>query len=551
MSDGEEELVIEESSGGGAAVTQANGAAAAADAGNPIKRKRKDPPAGAPTGSGAAPPQPVRSAASSHGSSVRPGAPSAAAAAPATLDSFLVPLSAQQQSQVQNAVLGVIFSGRSNHPQHLYRNLPGPLPISITRSHLQVLQQHDYWACEKSDGERAMLYVSHEPRGAYLLDRKFLVRQIRHPVYAELWGAQGDTLLDGELVMSAQPVAAGQPLANFMAFDALMVNGTRTLDKKLSQRLEQIGRHIVLPYRAKFPPQPVANAAPAQPTTFAEMMAAEAAAGGAAAASPAAAAAVSLPPVSVGAKAFVRKHHLKDGIFDKIRHLGGDEYEYRDKSRCNKNDGVIFTPEDDDYFCKRVPLLKWKWHALNTIDFLTRAPWFDGEGKLMLYATASVLSEGGRGGGGGPTATVHMRSTQLTPEKRDFFLRSVAGKDLAIAEMQYDPSSSSWQPKNFRWDKSSPNFMTTVVATMETIIDNVQPEDLIKACARAGQGHQQPQQPRQQQQHHHRPPAAAAPPPPPAAAAPETRTVASMSPFDAVAYAPAASSNGEYVSPFG
>jgi len=466
-----------------AAAAAAATATANADADNRIKRrKRKDPPASAPTGSGAAPLQPVRSAAGSPGSSVRTGVPSSTAAtATVTLDSFLVPLSAQQQSQVQSAVLGVIFPGRSNHAPHLYRSLPGPLPISITRSHLQELQQHDYWACEKSDGERAMLYVSRERQAAYLLDRKFVVRQIRHSVYSELWGAQGDTLLDGELVMSAQPVATNQPLAHFMAFDALMINGTRTLNWKLSQRIEQLKLHVEKPFEAKFPPQP---SAPAQPTTFAEMIAAEAAVAGTTATTPAAAAAtvtVPYPPISVGAKSFEKKQDLQR-IFTKIHDLGGGEYEYRDedKQRRNKNVGVIFTPQDDDYFCRRVPLLKWKWRELNTIDFLTRAPWFDAEGKLMLYATASVLSEGGRSGGGsGPTATVHMRSTQLTPEKRDFFLRSVAGKDQAIAEMQYDPSSSSWQPKNFRWDKSSPNFMTTVVATLETIIDDVQPDDLI------------------------------------------------------------------------
>lgn len=165
-------------------------------------------------------------------------------------------------------------------------------------------------ACEKSDGERAMLYISKERQAAYLLDRKFLVRQLRHPVYAELWGAQGDTLLDGELVLRdphGPPAAPGQSLANFMVFDALVVNGQRTLEHKLSTRLEQIGRNVVIPYRAKYPPATNSSAAPPPPTTFAAMLAAEGGAGGA----PAAAAPVAQPPMSVGAKAFVRKHHLK------------------------------------------------------------------------------------------------------------------------------------------------------------------------------------------------------------------------------------------------
>jgi predicted component of type VI protein secretion system len=171
-----------------------------------------------------------------------------------------------------------------------------------------------------------MLYVSKERQAGYLIDRKFLVRQLKHPVYAELWGAQGDTLLDGELVIREQHAAhhhsgpsagPGQPLANFMVFDALVVNGARTLEQKLSHRLEQIGRNVVVPYRNKYPPvAATAASAPAAqqpPTTFAAMIAAEA--GGVpsntVAAPPAAPAPVAQPPMSVGAKAFVRKHHLK------------------------------------------------------------------------------------------------------------------------------------------------------------------------------------------------------------------------------------------------
>jgi hypothetical protein len=406
MSDDEEVVVEESSSNNGnkgngsaapvpaaassnssaaAAAIAAAAASAAADAENRIKRKRKEPPVGAPAGSSSAHPQPngqtsvtARPAVAASAAASPPAA--AASAPPPSLDAFLLSLPSSVHSQLQHEVLSLIFPNKTSHPPHLYRNLPGPLPISITRSHLQNLQQNGYWcvfqcqctraeqqastchsscrrvcassiaahldpcclyfavpllllalvlfrACEKSDGERAMLYVSKERQAGYLIDRKFLVRQLKHPVYAELWGAQGDTLLDGELVLrehhaahphSGPSAAPGQqPLANFMVFDALVVNGARTLEQKLSLRLEQIGRNVVVPYRNKYPPAAAtATTAPAQqqpPTTFAAMMAAEA--GGApsttVAAPPAPPAPVAQPPMSVGAKAFVRKHHLK------------------------------------------------------------------------------------------------------------------------------------------------------------------------------------------------------------------------------------------------
>jgi len=336
------------------------------------------------------------------------------------------------------------------HAPHLYRALPGPLPISITRAHLQQLSTHDFWVSEKSDGERAMLYVSKARASAYLIDRKFCVKQVRHTIYAELWGVDGDSLMDGELVVSKDHCGN-----TFMVFDVLVINGTRTLERKLSERLAHIGQDIVAPYRKRFPPAT---------NTFEEQLA--------------------YLPLIIRAKAFSRKHHLKAGVMDFIKPVPGapNEWMYDDGKRRNKNDGVIFTPEDDNYWCKKVPLLKWKHQGLDTIDFFTRSPWFDREGRLVLYSTANSLPE--EKGARSQTVTVHMRSTRLTPEKRAWFLAGVSGKEGAIVEMQYDSQTSSWQPKNFRWDKATPNFMTTVLSTMETIIDNVQPADLYAACSK-------------------------------------------------------------------
>lgn len=210
--------------------------------------------------------------------------------------------------------------------------------------------------CEKSDGERAMLYVSKERGSTYLIDRKFFIKQLYHPMYVEMWAQGGDTLLDGELVLPECAAPPGQPQATFIVFDMLVLNGQRTLERKLSERLAQIGSGIVAVYRRRFPPAPPTGAGGAS-TTFAPMQAAAAAPFPA---SPSGSGGDMVShPVAIRAKAFHRKHHLKDGIFDHIRQVAKDEYEYDDGKRKNKNDGVIFTPEDDSYWCKNVPLLKW------------------------------------------------------------------------------------------------------------------------------------------------------------------------------------------------
>jgi hypothetical protein len=55
-------------------------------------------------------------------------------------------------------------------------------------------------------------------------------------------------------------------------------------------------------------------------------------------------------PVAICLLFLLSVRFSQDGIFDHITCLGGDEYEYKDHKRQNKNDGVIFTPEDDDYW---------------------------------------------------------------------------------------------------------------------------------------------------------------------------------------------------------
>jgi len=62
-----------------------------------------------------------------------------------SFDSHLLTVPAAQHSSLQNEVLSLIFGAKGSHAAHLYRNLPGPQPISITRSYLPAIQTNDYW----------------------------------------------------------------------------------------------------------------------------------------------------------------------------------------------------------------------------------------------------------------------------------------------------------------------------------------------------------------------------------------------------------------------
>jgi hypothetical protein len=41
--------------------------------------------------------------------------------------------------------------------------LPGPLAVTLSNKTLKVVENNDYWVCEKSDGERAMFLMIHTP----------------------------------------------------------------------------------------------------------------------------------------------------------------------------------------------------------------------------------------------------------------------------------------------------------------------------------------------------------------------------------------------------
>lgn len=41
--------------------------------------------------------------------------------------------------------------------------LPGPLAVTLSRRALRLVEASDYFVCEKSDGERAMLLMTSKP----------------------------------------------------------------------------------------------------------------------------------------------------------------------------------------------------------------------------------------------------------------------------------------------------------------------------------------------------------------------------------------------------
>lgn len=116
--------------------------------------------------------------------------------------------------------------------------------MSFQKEHLHLLEESDYYVCEKSDGVRYLLYFTQPPSGpcAFLIDRAYKIYELRGvflPDRKNLDEIIKDTVLDGELVTDHT--------GNFTyyIFDCLLYNSAKVWHLKLPQRLRFVQNEII------------------------------------------------------------------------------------------------------------------------------------------------------------------------------------------------------------------------------------------------------------------------------------------------------------------
>jgi hypothetical protein len=269
------------------------------------------------------------------------------------------------------------------------------------------------------------------------VDRKLVFRRIDTTIYSKVWDtSKGATILIGEFI---------EETLSLLLFDVLMIEGERVMDvPQFSARLERM--NVELSKEGLF-----------------------------------------AGPLKLIAKRFCKKARVAEDVFSHIHPSQSrrSEYVYEDDDRRNGNDGVIATPENGTFFEPTLPIFKWKWPGMNTIDFMTFAPWYDRDGNLALYMPGTVLTPEGQR----PTSAfmyMHVRSTKLGQNTKKWFDDQIrdAGprRNGCVLECAYDAESSRWTPKRFRFDKSTANLAQTCFSTLENIVDNVTDKDIIEAC---------------------------------------------------------------------
>eukprot|EP00455_Lapot_gusevi_P054196 TRINITY_DN8638_c0_g1_i4.p1 TRINITY_DN8638_c0_g1~~TRINITY_DN8638_c0_g1_i4.p1 ORF type:complete len:382 (-),score=64.41 TRINITY_DN8638_c0_g1_i4:132-1277(-) len=350
----------------------------------------------------------------------------------------------RRQEEVQDEILQMVYGDeRKDLPAFKLKQLPGPLPVSLGRKHLRELRSRAYWVAEKTDGERYMLFIDHS--AAYFVNRKFTCHMLpRSDLLASL-ASHGPTLLDGELVQTTIGWV-------YLIYDLVQSQGIRYADMPLPKRLEGIREKVMAPYR--YGQRQAEEKGETLPFTLIGK--------------------TILPSSKIGDTLKKIQPSHEGYVYAEHRSFGSISY---------KNDGLIFMAADSPFLPNfEGALLKWKWPELNSIDFKVIHPFFDRSNNLQLYCGARAGNE--------RYTDMLCRSIPISEATKNWLLQSIEslpsqdrrGPDSAVVECAYDPENSEWKVKKIRPDKATANFITTVIQTLESIIDNITIEDLKQSC---------------------------------------------------------------------
>ena len=125
------------------------------------------------------------------------------------------------------------------------------------------------------------------------------------------------------------------------------------------------------------------------------------------------------------------------------------------------------------------------------MDFVTYPPYTaDGDRGLPLYCAGNVRRQGGAGVQKADILFDYMGpaldgdSGRWMDEVRQRMRVGGSGgsSQQAVVECGYSRLDSAWHVKTVRWDKSASNFLSTVVATMKAVMDDLQSSDIVAAC---------------------------------------------------------------------
>jgi len=294
---------------------------------------------------------------------------------------------------------------------------PGAMPVNFSKKNFSDVQNNRYFASEKTDGIRYMIFIF--GNRSFLVDRHYDFYLIKD--YDVLHNCFGHgTLLDGEMVRNLQ---THKPV--YLIFDVLAVNNQPVYQYNLSQRLGEIGQFVS---RLRHETEHIST------------------------------------PFEILGKVFHPKEKIQE-VFNCIKDRGNGERVFIDKRRYHFTDGVILTPDVPYQTFTCANLFKWKYLDKWTIDF-----------KVIIRQNRYFLSCTGPG-----NTEIECREANFPPEdlaKLRIEMKRARDPSIVIAECSFQPKIGKWKFHQTRPDKKKGNFITIVMDTMESIAENLSHEEL-------------------------------------------------------------------------
>ncbi|XP_004301983.1 PREDICTED: mRNA-capping enzyme-like [Fragaria vesca subsp. vesca] len=309
--------------------------------------------------------------------------------------------------------------------RNISSKFPGSHPVSLSREKLQLLRQRYYYATWKADGTRYMMLITKD--GCYLVDRKFNFRrvQMRFPckhtngLAEKSTSTHHYTLLDGEMVIDTEP-GSQKKQRRYLIYDIMAINKRPVVQFPFHERWKMIEEEVIQPRNEQRRVYQSRNNANYR---------------------------YDLEPFTVRRKGFWLLSTVEKLLKEFIPRLS------------HAADGVIFQGWDDPYVQGADEgLLKWKYPAMNSIDFLFEVGG-DGQQQLFLYEQGKKkLIEGYR----------------IT--FKDGMESFCSGK---ILECSRGSETKEWVYMRTRTDKSAPNDINTHDKIMQSMKDNITQEVLL------------------------------------------------------------------------
>ncbi|KFY31309.1 hypothetical protein V494_07972, partial [Pseudogymnoascus sp. VKM F-4513 (FW-928)] len=326
------------------------------------------------------------------------------------------------------------------------KGFPGAQPVSFSRKHIGELMKQDYYVCEKSDGQRYLLYCTADPNTGdeahFLIDRRndfWYISGLHFPLKDDATFASfhTNTLIDGELVIDSLPTG---PRATYLVFDCLTLDRKPLISRTLDKRLAYFKDGVFAPYAEllrKFPEE--------------------------------------------------RPHMPFEVQLKDMQLPYGLEMMFRAvlPGLPHGNDGLIFTCRGAAYRYGTDPgILKWKPENENSVDFLMRLDFAvvkddgGGGGSYTDYDAVPVVNLFVWTGDRGEKwyGTLHLEEAEWEELK-------ARGEPLdeRVVECSMD-ESGRWRFMRFRDDKDKANHISTVESVIESIRDRVTEAELIGAA---------------------------------------------------------------------